>query len=75
MTSDDLLYYDKTVIRRVTEYAYAVWHSIKIITVEVEQQDHVVGGDRRVVRIIFGNELDYDTLNVIYGVPVLVDRL
>ena len=41
MTSDDLLYYDKTVIRRVTEYAYAVWHSIKIITVEVEQQDHM----------------------------------
>ena len=36
MMSDDLLYYYKTVIRPVTEYTCAVWHS----SITAEQRDH-----------------------------------
>ena len=37
VTSDDLLYYYKTVIRPVTEYACAVWHS----SITAEQRDQL----------------------------------
>jgi len=73
MTSDDLLYYYKTVIRPVTEYACAVWHS----SITAEQRDQLEAIQRRAVRIIFGKELDFDILAIIlslHDIPLLADR-
>ena len=55
MTSDDLLYYYYTVIRPVTEYACAVWHS----SITSEQRHQLEAIQRRTVRIIFGKEMDF----------------
>jgi len=70
MTSDDLLYYYKTVIRPVTEYACAVWHS----SITAEQRDQLEAIQLRAVRIIFGKELDFDILAIIHDIPLLADR-
>ena len=70
MTSDDLLYYYETVIRPVTEYACAVWHS----SITAEQRDQLEAIPRRAVRIIFGKEMDFDILAIIRDIPLLADR-
>ena len=70
MTSDDLLSYYKTVIRPVTEYVCAVWHS----SITAEQRDQLETIQRRAVRIIFGKEMDFDILAIIYDIPLLADR-
>ena len=70
MTSDDLLYYYKAVIRPVTEYACAVWHS----SITAEQRDQLEAIQRRAVRIIFGKELDFETFAVIHDIPLLAVR-
>ena len=70
MTSDDLLYYYKSVIRPVTEYACAVWHS----GITVEQRDQLEAIQRRAVQIIFGNDVDLETIAIIYDIPLLADR-
>jgi len=70
MTSDDLVYYYKTVIRPVTEYACAVWHS----SITAEQRDQLEAIQRRAVRMIFGNEVDFETIAIIQDIPLLADR-
>ena len=70
MTSDDLLYYYKTVIHPVTEYACAVWHS----SITAKQRDQLEAIRRRAVQIIFGKELDFDILAIIHDIPLLADR-
>ena len=62
MTSDDLLYYYKTVIRPVTEYTFAVWHS----SITAEQRDQLEAIQRRAVRIIFGKKMDFDIFAIIH---------
>ena len=70
MTSDDLLYYYKTIIRPVTKYARAVWHS----SITAEQRDQLEAIQRRAVRIIFGKEMDFDILAIIQDILLLADR-
>ena len=64
------MYYNKTVIRPMTEYACAVWHSS--ITTEQREQLEVI--QQRAVRIIFGNEVDFETTAIIHDIPLLADR-
>jgi len=46
----------------VTEYACAVWHS----SVTAKQRDQLEVIQQRAVRIIFGNELDFQIMATIY---------
>jgi len=68
--TDDLMYYYKTVIRPVTEYACTVWHS----SITVEQWDQLEAIWRQAVRTIFGNEVDLETIAIIHDIPRLADR-
>ena len=65
-----MLYYYKTVIRPVTEYTSAVWRW----SITAEQRDQLEAIQRRAVRIIFGKELDFETLAVIRDIPLLAER-
>ena len=67
--SVDLLYYYKTVIRLVTEYACAVWHS----SITAEERDQLEAIQRRAVRIIFGKEMDFDFVAVIHDIPLVYE--
>ena len=55
----------KTVIRPMTEYACAVWHS----SITAEQRGHW-RRYRRAVRIIFESELDFDILAIIRDISL-----
>jgi len=70
ITSDDLVYYYKTVIRLLMEYACVVWHS----SITAKQRDQLEEIQRRAVRVIFGNEVDFEIIAIIHDIPLLADR-
>ena len=71
MTNGDLVAYYCTVIRPVAEYACAVWHT-SLTEGQSEQLEHL---QRRAIKIIFGDKLDYETACMIYDIdPTLASR-
>ena len=52
VSTDDLLYYYKSVIRPVTEYACVVWHS----SLSKDQAARLESIQRRAAKVIFGND-------------------
>ena len=69
MSTDDLLYYYKSVIRPVTEYSCFVWHS----SLTKEQANRLENIQRRAVRLIFGNN-NQDMNSAMSSLTSLADR-
>jgi hypothetical protein len=69
ISSDDLLYYYKSVIRPVTEYACFVWHSC--LTKDQSAQLETI--QRRAVRLIFGKD-NQEIDNAMRSLTSLADR-
>jgi len=69
ISSDDLLYYYKSVIRPVTEYACFVWHS----SLTKDQSAQLETMQRRAVRLIFDND-NQEIYNAMRSLTSLADR-
>jgi len=67
MSNDNLLYYYQSVIRPVTEYGCAVWHT----SLTKGQSKQLESVQRRAVKIIYGSDSSDDVLHTI---PTLSDR-
>ena len=69
MTSDDLLYYYQSVVRPVTEYACAVWHT----SLTQEQTRQLEAIQKRAMKIIFGSNSG-DLPRPLVTAPSLAER-
>ena len=67
---DDLLYYYKSIIRPVLEYACPVWQS----GLTVEQRDRLESVQRRALRLISGST-DYELQCVLFGIEPISVRI
>jgi len=69
MSTDDLMYYYESVVRPVTEYACAVWHT-SLTKGQTKQLESI---QRRALKIIFNNN-SIDVSNAIKELPSLSER-
>ena len=69
MTSEDLLYYYQSVVRPVTEYACAVWHS----SLTQEQTKQLECIQRRAMKLIYGGNVG-DLSRALDFLPSLAER-
>jgi hypothetical protein len=69
MTSEDLLYYYQSVVRPVTEYACAVWHT----SLTQEQTKQLESIQRRAMKLIYGGNAD-DLSRALVSLPSLAER-
>jgi hypothetical protein len=71
MSSADLMAYYRTVIRPVAEHACAVWHT-SLTEGQSEQLEQL---QRKAIKIIFDNRLDYTTACTIHDInPTFASR-
>ena len=68
-TSEDLLYHYQSVVRPVTEYACAVWHS----SLTQEQTKQLESIQRRAMKLIYGGNVD-DLSRALEFLPSLAER-
>lgn len=69
MSTDDLMLYYKSVVRPVTEYACAVWHS-SLTKGQTKQLESI---QRRAMKIIFSNNID-DVSHALNTLPTLSEH-